>query len=882
MIWSLLINGELNNLPVTLYNNKLQLYKSGWFAVIASDFGVKVSYNWDSVSFVTVPSKYAGAMCGMCGNYNHRPDDDLQMKDGRQAASAKELGQSWTVATVPGCVHGCKGPCPDCNITQRDLYATNKYCGIISDVTGPFRDCHAEVDPAGFFQNCLYDVCLYQGSKDMQCKTLTAYTAACQEKGATVDSWRTADFCASQCKEGSHYELCASSCSLSCQTLTPSAGCQAPCSEGCFCDSGFVLSGDQCVPLAQCGCQYLGRYYKNGQVFYPNGLCQQECTCNSTVKCVEFTCGPYEKCAVKNGVRSCQPEGQGVCSISGDPHYRTFDNTTYDFQGTCTYTAAQGCHLEGTHLTPFTVAVENEKWYGMLSNPRVSVAKLVAVEVYGITLTLRKNEIGMVMLNGIMVNIPLTILNGAVQVYQEGLYEVIATDFGLKVTYDLVYHVTITVPGNYHGKTCGLCGNFNDNKEDEFQLPNGSLTKDLLTFGAAWKVIVPGVVCEDGCSGDQCPQCDKTKTPVFEKDCSIITDANGPFAVCHKVINPDSYFKDCVFDTCMAMGDRIMLCNSINAYMSDCQNFGVNILKWRTPTFCPFSCPANSHYQVCAETCSSPCPGLSNAISCPSTCAEACACDSGFYFNGTGCVGLEQCSCYSDGHTFKIGETLMTEDCLGVYICQASGVVLFESVTCTTEESCGVKRGVQGCHPKQCQIQSGGVFTPFDGQSGHITASGSYELVNVCNQSLVSEWFTVVVTLEEEKTSLKDMVALYVFFEDVAISVSDKHEVRVNGKKMTLPSLIKNNISVKMSDKTLFIERKSNLRVSFSPSLEITVAVSDNMAGKLCGACGRLFPSGVVFRASRNTILTALLQTREFTYTQQYMSDWIAPDIPQW
>lgn len=122
----------------------------------------------------------------------------------------------------------------------------------------------------------------------------------------------------------------------------------------------------------------------------------------------------------------------------------------------------------------------------------------------------------------------------------------------------------------------------------------------------------------------------------------------------------------------------------------------------------------------------------------------------------------------------------MTEDCFGVYTCQVSGVVLFQSVTCKTEESCGVKRGVRGCHPKQCQIQSGGMFTPFDGQSGHVTASGSFELVNVCNQSLVSEWFSVVVTLEEENTALKDMVVLYVFFKDVVISVSDKHEVQVS------------------------------------------------------------------------------------------------------
>jgi hypothetical protein len=43
------------------------------------------------------------------------------------------------------------------------------------------------------------------------------------------------------------------------------------------------------------------------------------------------------------------------------------------------------------------VAVENERWYAMNSNPQVSVAKLVAVEVYGSLLVLRRNQIGMVM-----------------------------------------------------------------------------------------------------------------------------------------------------------------------------------------------------------------------------------------------------------------------------------------------------------------------------------------------------------------------------------------------------------------------------------------------------------------------------------------------------
>ena len=150
----------------------------------------------------------------------------------------------------------------------------------------------------------------------------------------------------------------------------------------------------------------------------------------------------------------------------------------------------------------------------------------------------------------------------------------------------MIYHITITVPGNYRDHTCGMCGNFNDQKADDFQLPDGKVAKDVKSFGAAWKVAVSGVVCEDGCSGDLCPKCDATKKKVFEKDCQVLTEPKGPFAACHNVIDPASYFRDCVYDVCMVNGDRAVLCDSISAYMMDCQSFGVKIPIWRTPTFC--------------------------------------------------------------------------------------------------------------------------------------------------------------------------------------------------------------------------------------------------------------------------------------------------------
>lgn len=115
--------------------------------------------------------------------------------------------------------------------------------------------------------------------------------------------------------------------------------------------------------------------------------------------CKKFTCGPNEKCKVENGIQKCHPVGTGVCSASGDPHYRSFDGRTFDFQGTCTYTLSKGCGLEDTHLVPFSVDVENVQWSKISNNKIVSVTKLVAVNVYGFTLIFRNNMFGVLVSN---------------------------------------------------------------------------------------------------------------------------------------------------------------------------------------------------------------------------------------------------------------------------------------------------------------------------------------------------------------------------------------------------------------------------------------------------------------------------------------------------
>lgn len=62
------------------------------------------------------------------------------------------------------------------------------------------------------------------------------------------------------CPANSHYELCGIDCGHTCASSVD-AICEPVCSEGCFCDEGFLRSGTKCVPVESCGCLYDGFYY---------------------------------------------------------------------------------------------------------------------------------------------------------------------------------------------------------------------------------------------------------------------------------------------------------------------------------------------------------------------------------------------------------------------------------------------------------------------------------------------------------------------------------------------------------------------------------------------------------------------------------------------
>lgn len=80
---------------------------------------------------------------------------------------------------------------PDCTDNEEKLY-TDKCADVI--MSDRFKPCHALVDPNVFRDNCVYDMCEYDGMDSTLCDNVEAYAQACQSAGVTI-SWRTSTFC---------------------------------------------------------------------------------------------------------------------------------------------------------------------------------------------------------------------------------------------------------------------------------------------------------------------------------------------------------------------------------------------------------------------------------------------------------------------------------------------------------------------------------------------------------------------------------------------------------------------------------------------------------------------------------------------------------------
>ncbi|XP_074837549.1 IgGFc-binding protein-like [Carettochelys insculpta] len=689
-----LVNGVLINLPYRTNDDRISMFLRGQEATIQTDFHLTAAFDWQSQVTVTAPSTYSGALCGLCGNFNGDRVDELTMRDGRVAPSATVFGRSWREAETPlGCTEPETQECSSLAAIQRHQRRIRGECGMILDRDGPFQECHHEVPPEGYFQDCIYDYCFFKGQQAVVCQTLASYAAACQAAGVTIKPWRADRFCGPTCPRNSHYELCGSGCPATCHSLSAPDGCDTPCAEGCFCDAGFLLSGDKCVPMAQCGCVHQGRYYRKGEEFYTSASCRERCRCrdHGILECQEASCGASEECRVESGVLGCHPAGR--CTITGYSHYLTFDGHTFDLHSNCTYTVARVCSRD-SRLVNFSVVVEKESaGWGPLAQMR-----RVVVSTQGYTIAMERGRTWRVTVDGEHYTLPLALDEGELVINQEGNNLILRSASGLQVLYNSASYLLVSVPSTYRGHVCGLCGNFNGNQNDDLALPSGKRARSGDEFAAIWKVPIDSVTCSEGCK-DRCPACSAAQTALYQNEtsCGLITASSGPFRDCHSLVSPTNYFKHCLYDMCATNGTGKTLCQSLQGYTAACQAAGAKIRAWRTTSFCPVSCPAKSHYELCTHSCDFTCAGLSSSPQCTERCFEGCQCDNRMLFDGESCVFPDGCGCFRYGKYIKSMETVISANCTETCTCSLRSNLACQNIACEPGQTCTLQNGTHSC-----------------------------------------------------------------------------------------------------------------------------------------------------------------------------------------
>ena len=75
--------------------------------------------------------------------------------------------------------------------------------------------------------------------------------------------------------------------------------------------------------------------------------------------------------------------------------------------------------------------------------------------------------------NGAKITLPYKSIPN-VSILHSGDYVRIESDFGASVSFDGNTRALICVPEKWNGKTCGICGNNNGNKRDDFVTRDGT------------------------------------------------------------------------------------------------------------------------------------------------------------------------------------------------------------------------------------------------------------------------------------------------------------------------------------------------------------------------------------------------------------------------
>ncbi|XP_029318721.1 mucin-5B-like [Cottoperca gobio] len=269
----------------------------GIYLVIEANNGLILMWDRKTSLFIKLSSKYKGRVCGLCGNYDSSANNDFTTRSHAVVVNPLVFGNSWK--DLPSCPNAQSISSPCTANPYRQAWA-QKQCSVLqSDV---FSACHSIVDPAPYYEACVFDSCACDTGGDCECfcTAVAAYAESCNQAGVCI-RWRTPKICPLFCDYYNppgecewHYMPCGSPCMKTCRSPLGRCSSQMPPLEGCYpkCPTAQPYFDDDtmtCVLKEHCGCyDKVGRHYNNRDTVATTENCHT-CTNNNTLNSFNYS-----------------------------------------------------------------------------------------------------------------------------------------------------------------------------------------------------------------------------------------------------------------------------------------------------------------------------------------------------------------------------------------------------------------------------------------------------------------------------------------------------------------------------------------------------------------------------------------------------------------
>ncbi|XP_043259225.1 hemocytin isoform X1 [Colletes gigas] len=642
---------KLLSIPAQLPGLRVEM--SAHFIIVTLD-SLGVQLKWDGALMLQIEAleNMWNKTTGLCGNMNGEKGDDQTSKNGDRARNIAAFASSWRTENIGEMCDGYPNVQHSCDSSPIVAGDAIQFCTrLLSDHR--FQACANTISVSEMQTACMWDYCACtdDDKRKCACETMNVYVRQCaHKKVVSLSGWRNNDTCPMLCNNGRVYMPCGPEAEPSCWTGIEGKLNADRCEEGCFCPTGTVAHEGRCIYPDECPCRLRGKLFQPGKSVQKN--CNT-CTCSSG----KWIC-TQAKCSAR-------------CAVIGDPHYITFDGRRYDFMGKCKYYLMKGDYysIEGENVPCSGAISEN---MGLVPADAPSCTKTITINYKGTSVKLKQNH--QVLIDGNDLTMFPSLVNDIRIRIASSIFLAVHLPSGLEIWWDGISRVYITAPPEFHGHTRGLCGTFSENQKDDFITPEGDIENTAVCFANKWKsdehcANVPEKELDHPCDLD--PQ----KRATAKQYCSYLF--SELFSGCHWHVDPDVFYKDCMFDMCSCKVDvGLCLCPILAAYAKDCAAAGIKLLWRQDVNECKIHCPENQVYQICGNSCTRSCGDISAYQDCKQECVEGCNCPEGETLDVHGeCVLIGQCPCTYAGLEFQTGHREVRPGNKALELCTCAGGV---------------------------------------------------------------------------------------------------------------------------------------------------------------------------------------------------------------